>query len=163
MESGSTARSTSRDTIGISRRRWLMLIRWIGAGRPGPCDRSAYAIIAVEAANDEGCRVCDDHEPQPLIRMQYHQAQGSKIRPALGLLDTGDEDFVAAPVTSQSRSSEQDLALADWQTAGLNVPSLVRVHKLTVLPKVEVVRRLGSGSDSDSDALLKVLCLTFCP
>ena len=30
-----------------------------------------------------------------LIRMQFHQAQGSKIRPALVLFDAGDEDFVA--------------------------------------------------------------------
>ena len=79
------------------------------------------------------------------------------------LLDTGDDDFVAAPVTSQPRSSEYDLALADWQAAGLNVPSSVRVHKLTVLPKSDVVRNLGSCSDSDREALLKVLCLAFCP
>ena len=35
-----------------------------------------------------------------LIRMGFHQAQGSKIRPALVLVDVGDEDFVAAPITS---------------------------------------------------------------
>ena len=98
-----------------------------------------------------------------LIRMQYHQTQGSKIRPALVLLDTGDDDFVAAPVTSQPRSSEYDLALADWKAAGLNVPSPARVHKLTVLPKTDVVRNLGSCSGPDRDALLKVLCQAFCP
>lgn len=70
-----------------------------------------------------------------LIRMQFHQTQGSKVRPALVLLDTGDDDFVAAPVTSQLRTSEFDFALADWRAAGLNVPSFARVHKLTVLPK----------------------------
>jgi len=40
-----------------------------------------------------------------LIRMQFHQAPGSKVRPALVLLDTGDDDFVAAPVTSEPRLS----------------------------------------------------------
>jgi len=30
-----------------------------------------------------------------LIRMRFHQTQGSKVRPALVLLDTGDDDFVA--------------------------------------------------------------------
>ena len=97
-----------------------------------------------------------------LIRMQYHQTQGSKIRPALVLLDTGDDDFVAAPVTSQPRSSEYDLVLADWQATGLNVPSSARVHKLAVLPKSDVVRQLGSWSASVRDALLKVLCHAFC-
>ena len=98
-----------------------------------------------------------------LIRMQYNQTMGSKIRPALVLLDTGDDDFVAAPVTSQPRSSEYDLALADWKAAGLNVQSSARVHKLTVLPKADVVRNLGSCSGPDRDALLKVLCQAFCP
>ena len=98
-----------------------------------------------------------------LIRLQYHQTQGSKIRPAMVLLDTGDDDFVTAPVTSQPRSSEYDLALAEWKEAGLNVPSSVRVHKLTVLPKSDVVRQLGPCSGSDRDALLKVLCHVFCP
>ena len=46
-----------------------------------------------------------------LIRMQFHQTPGSKIRPALVLLDKGDDDFVAAPVTSQARLSEYDLLI----------------------------------------------------
>jgi hypothetical protein len=57
------------------------------------------------------------------------------VRPAVVLLDTGDDDFVAAPVTSRPRLSEYDLPVQEWTTAGLNVPSFIRVHKLTVLPK----------------------------
>ncbi|MBL8231486.1 MAG: type II toxin-antitoxin system PemK/MazF family toxin [Bryobacterales bacterium] len=98
-----------------------------------------------------------------LIRMQFHQTQGSKVRPALVLLDTGDDDFVAAPVTSQLRSSEFDFTLVDWQAAGLNVPSSARVHKLTVLPKSDVVRRLRLCSASDRGALRVALCKIFCP
>jgi mRNA-degrading endonuclease toxin of MazEF toxin-antitoxin module len=98
-----------------------------------------------------------------LIRTQFHQTQGSKVRPALVLLDTGDADFVAAPVTSQLRSSEFDFALVDWRAAGLNVPSSARVHKLTVLPKLDVVRRLGLCSISDRAALRVAVCKAFCP
>jgi len=98
-----------------------------------------------------------------LIRMQFHQAQGSKIRPALVLLDTGDDDFVAAPITSHPRSSEFDLILLDWLAAGLNVPSCARVHKLTVLPKADIIRQLGSCSASDCAALHALLCKAFCP
>lgn len=97
-----------------------------------------------------------------LIRMLFHQSVGSKIRPALVLLDPGDEDFVAAPITSQPRASEFDLVVVDWQTAGLNVPSTVRVHKLTVLAKADIVRRLGICSSADREALAKLLCGTFC-
>ena len=92
-----------------------------------------------------------------LIRMQFHQAPGSKIRPALVLLDTGDDDFVAAPITSRQGLSKQDLQIENWQAAGLNVASAVRIHKLTVLAKVEVVRSLGSLSDSDRESLDAVL------
>lgn len=98
-----------------------------------------------------------------LIRMQFHQVQGSKIRPALVLLDTGDDDFVGAPITSQARSAEFDFSLLDWRAAGLNVSSLARLHKLTVLPKSDVVRKLGSCSASDRDSMHAALCKAFCP
>lgn len=96
-----------------------------------------------------------------VVRMQFPQAQGSKIRPALVLLDTEDEDFVAAPSTLQPRSTEFDLSLLHWRTAGLNVPSSGRLHKLAVLPKPEVVRKLGSAAGSD--ALHACLGKAFCP
>lgn len=35
-----------------------------------------------------------------LIRMKFHAAAGGKVRPAVVLLDAGDDDFVAAPITS---------------------------------------------------------------
>lgn len=98
-----------------------------------------------------------------LIRMLYHQAPGSKVRPALVLLDPGDNDFVAAPITSQQRVSEYDLAIEDWGAAGLNVASSVRIHKLTVLAKAEVLRSLGSLSDADRGSLITILCGAFCP
>lgn len=98
-----------------------------------------------------------------LIRMQFHQAPGAKIRPALVVLDSGDDDFIAAPVTSQSRFSDYDLTLADWQSAGLNVPSTVRMHKLAVLAKSDIVRRLGICSAVDRESAVKLLCGMFCP
>ncbi len=97
-----------------------------------------------------------------LIRMLFHQASGSKVRPALVLLDIGDDDFVAAPVTSQSRVSEYDLSIERWQAAGLNVASYARIHKLTVLSKADVARKLGSLSDVDRGSLNVLLCRAFC-
>jgi mRNA-degrading endonuclease toxin of MazEF toxin-antitoxin module len=97
-----------------------------------------------------------------LIRMRYHQASGGKIRPALAVLDTGDVDFVAAPVTSQERHSEFDFAIADWQAAGLNVPSWARLHKLAVITKADILRTLGSATPGDQSRLAAVLCRAFC-
>lgn len=96
-----------------------------------------------------------------LLRMEFHQTAGGKVRPAVVLLDAGDDDFVAAPVTSRPRLSEYDLPVQEWKTARLNVPSFIRVHKLTVLPKSGIVRQLGSLTKSDRDALVQILIRAF--
>ena len=96
-----------------------------------------------------------------LLRMEFHQTAGGKVRPAIVLLDAGDDDFVAAPVTSRPRLSEYDLPVQEWKTAGLNVPSFIRVHKLTVLPKIGMVRPLGRLTKPDRDALVQVLGRAF--
>jgi|ERR1700689_364725 mRNA interferase MazF len=96
-----------------------------------------------------------------LIRIDFHQTTGGKVRPAVVLLDAGDDDFVAAPVTSHPGRSKFDLSLHEWREAGLNVASTIRVHKLTVLAKDEVVRRLGLLAADDQTALAGVLRRAF--
>lgn len=97
-----------------------------------------------------------------LIRIDFHQASGFKVRPAVVLLDTGDDDFLAAPVTSRPRQAELDFTIADWQAAGLNVPSTIRVHKLTVLAKGDIARSLGALGEADRESLAAVVCQAFC-
>lgn len=77
------------------------------------------------------------------------------------VLDTGDDDFVAAPVTSVPQRSDFDVEIRDWKEAGLNVASTVRVHKLAVLPKADVIRALGKLTDRDRDSLSAVLRRAF--
>jgi len=96
-----------------------------------------------------------------LIRMDFHQRAGGKVRPAVVLLDSGDEDFIAAPVTSQPRDTDFDVALQQWREAGLNVASTIRVHKLTVLAKDDIVRRVGELTATDRTALAEVLGRAF--
>ncbi len=98
-----------------------------------------------------------------LVEIPYHQVQGAKVRPAVVILDTGDEDFLAAPVTSQARAGNYEIAIGAWQAAGLNVPSSVRVHKMAVLPKRAVKRELGQLTPEDLEGLPAVLCRAFCP
>lgn len=107
--------------------------------------------VASEIPAGERLRVVVVWEPSNFdLAWRFHQTAGAKIRPALVLLDTGDDDFIAAPITSQLRHSDYDLAIKDWRAAGLNVPSYARVHKLTVLAKADIVRSLarvtGGGS-----------------
>jgi mRNA-degrading endonuclease toxin of MazEF toxin-antitoxin module len=77
------------------------------------------------------------------------------------LLDSGDDDFVAAPITSRPRTSDFDVAIQRCREAGLNTASTIRAHKLTVLTKDEVVRRLGELTESDLVALRAVLRNAF--
>ncbi len=98
-----------------------------------------------------------------LIQLQFHQTRGAKIRPVVIVLDTGDEDVIAAPVTSRTRATEFDLMLADWQAAGLNVQSTVRVHKLAVLSKAGVRHMVGKLTQRDLVSFCAVLCRAFCP
>lgn len=96
-----------------------------------------------------------------LIRIDFHITPGGKVRPAVVLLDAGDDDLVVAPVTSQQRNTEFDLALRQWHEAGLNVASTVRVHKLTVLAKDEIVHRIGELAAPDRTALAEILRRAF--
>jgi mRNA-degrading endonuclease toxin of MazEF toxin-antitoxin module len=96
-----------------------------------------------------------------LIRIGFHQASGGKLRPAAVLLDSEDDDFVAAPITSRFRVSAFDVPIQQWREAGLNAASTIRVHKLTVLAKDEIVRRLGELTLADGNALAEVLRRAF--
>jgi len=49
-----------------------------------------------------------------LIRIDFHQTPGGKLRPCVVLLDAADDDFVAAPITSRLRLRRLgELATAD--------------------------------------------------
>ena len=98
-----------------------------------------------------------------LVEVRFHQAPGAKVRPTVVVLDSGDEDFVGAPITTRVRPAEFELNLAGWQAAGLNVPSIARVHKLAVLAKASIRQVLGRLSDDDLADLRAALCRAFCP
>ena len=97
-----------------------------------------------------------------LIRIRFHERPGWKVRPAVVLFDAGDDDFVAAPITSRPRLSSLDLALVDWREAGLNAASTVRAHKPVVSSKADILRRLGVLPEGDSERLRAVLRKVFC-
>ena len=84
-----------------------------------------------------------------LLTFPFADAMGAKRRPALVVLDTGDQDLIVARVTSQTAQAVFDVGLRDWQQAGLLLPSVVRVHKLATLEKRLVERRLGALTSND--------------
>ena len=102
------------------------------------------------------------HGELVLVAMTFHEGEGSKVRPAVEVLDSGDDDFVCALITSQVRDAEHDLVLREWNVGGLNRPSVARLHKVTVLPKTDILRRIGRLSASDRESLVEILCRAYC-
>lgn len=84
-----------------------------------------------------------------LLSFPFVNSAGSKRRPALVLIDTGDEDIIVARITSQAAQTELDVKLAEWQQAGLLRPSIVRIHKIATLEKRLVERQLGMLTPND--------------
>jgi mRNA interferase MazF len=61
-----------------------------------------------------------------LIAFPFSSTTETKQRPALVLLDTGDEDILVARVTTQSNTTPFDVTIRDWKAAGLLAPSTIR-------------------------------------
>jgi mRNA interferase MazF len=96
-----------------------------------------------------------------LVAFPFSSASSLKARPALVVLDTGDNDVVVARVTTQLHRTPCDVSLTDWQGAGLLAPSTVRLHKLATLEKGLVHRALGTLQPADRTAIAAVLRQTF--
>jgi mRNA interferase MazF len=84
-----------------------------------------------------------------LLAFPFTDSSGAKRRPALVLIDTGDNDIIVARVTSQMASTSFDVTLTEWQNAGLLVASVVRTGKVATLEKRIVARSLGTLTPSD--------------
>ena len=79
----------------------------------------------------------------------FTDASGGNRRPALVLIDTGDEDVVVARITRRGPRDQFDVPIADLASAGLRHPSVVRPHKLTTSIKALIHQRLGELSEAD--------------
>jgi len=91
--------------------------------------------------------------PQPgeiwLADLPFSSGTASKIRPVLVLwLDASDA--VVAAVTPALPRSATDVALSDWQFAGLRVLSTVRLSRLDCLEQILLRRKLGVLSANDT-------------
>jgi mRNA interferase MazF len=84
-----------------------------------------------------------------IVDFPFVQDAQGKMRPAVVVADTGDNDVVLARVTTQPYHGLFDVQLAEWKSAGLLAPSVLRLHKLATINKSLIQRRLGSLADGD--------------
>ena len=92
-----------------------------------------------------------------LLEFPFTDTSGSKRRPALVLLDTGDDDIVVARVTGQLTATPEDVVLDEWQQAGLLLPSVVRLHKVATLQRRLVGKKLGRLTPGDWSRVILAL------
>jgi len=76
----------------------------------------------------------------------------SKLRPALVLFDL-QQDAIICRITSAQRNGPLDVAITDWQAAGLLKPSVARLDRVVTAEKSVFVRRLGVLSPRDLEAV----------
>jgi mRNA interferase MazF len=105
-------------------------------------------------------------KPGTFVLMDFPNTDGAvgKPRPALVLLDAGDEDVLVARVTSQAYNTSFDVPVMDFKVAGLKVQSVARLHKLAAMHKSKIRQTLGGLSPVDRlpiAATLKTIFATW--
>jgi mRNA interferase MazF len=93
-----------------------------------------------------------------LVSYPFTNLSGAKVRPAV-VVNTPhvSQDVIIVPLTSRlSGLLAGEFVLADWQQAGLNVPSAVK-RGLYTAQDILVVKSVGQLSPTDEAALEKSL------
>ncbi|HEX8501702.1 MAG TPA: type II toxin-antitoxin system PemK/MazF family toxin [Pyrinomonadaceae bacterium] len=89
-----------------------------------------------------------------LVRFPFSNLAGSKVRPAVvANAPHPSQDVFVVPLTSRvSPLLKGEFALADWNGAGLNVPSAVK-RGLYTIHQTLVAKSVGRLSAADAGAL----------
>ncbi len=92
-----------------------------------------------------------------VVLIAFHQVDGNrKQRPALVILDVGDDDIVLAPITTTKRKGRGDYKVKNWSESGLLLHSWVRLAKIACLGKIEINKQLGICSADDKKNLIVI-------
>jgi mRNA interferase MazF len=78
-----------------------------------------------------------------LIKFPFTDNTSFKKRPALIIKDTNDGDVIVCRITSKLYNTAYDIELKEWDTYGLKLPSIIRVHKLASLEKAMIDFKFG--------------------
>ncbi len=83
-----------------------------------------------------------------LLKFPYAEGVGESKRPIVVLAQTDLKDIIVSKVTSAEQRSKYDIAIEDWQKAGLLFPSVIRIDKLATLSKSRVIKKIGELNSS---------------
>jgi mRNA interferase MazF len=97
-----------------------------------------------------------------IVLVLFLQSDGErKKRPALVILDTGDDDIVLAPITTKERKGVGDYKISNWQEGGLLLGSWVRLTKIACIEKNNVERLFGKITLFDKRKIISILKQTY--
>lgn len=80
-----------------------------------------------------------------ICQFPFTSGATGKPRPVLALFDV-QEDVIVCRVTSVLHSGPLDVALSDWQQAGLAKPSIARLDRLVTAERTIPHRRLRTAA-----------------
>ena len=89
-----------------------------------------------------------------LVRYPFSNLSAAKVRPAIVVNELHpSQDVIIVPLTSKVSSLlPGEFVLADWQIAGLNVPSAAKRGLYTVHHSL-VLKSIGKLADTDAGSL----------
>ncbi len=87
------------------------------------------------------------------LKFPFTDEEAGKRRPALSLIDVGDDDVAAARITTHAARTRFDVEIKTWHQAGLKAALFIRLHKLATLAKDLVDRKLGKLTADDWNAV----------
>ncbi len=82
-------------------------------------------------------------------------------RPALVLVDTGDEDIVVARITTHKHNEEMELEIENFREKGLLLESYVRFNKIATLNRKDMYKKIGELSQTEIRKARKILMKLF--
>lgn len=84
-----------------------------------------------------------------IVPFPFTDLTGTKLRPAVILIDS-DQDVVVAFITSKvNRKTESAIRIRSSEVNGLKIDSFLRLDKITTLGKEIVVGRLGNLTEKE--------------
>lgn len=87
-----------------------------------------------------------------ICRFPFTSGEGTKARPVLVIRDL-DADCLVCRITSVQHYGFLDHAASEWQAAGLDKPSTIRLSRLVAIEKSLLRTRIGRLADIDREAV----------
>ncbi len=92
-----------------------------------------------------------------IIAFPYTNMNNTVMRPAMVVVDTGDEDIIVARITSQRRDMETEVEIHNWKSKGLLMQSYVRMSKIATLNRKDIKKKISSLDEEDIKRAKNVL------